>query len=83
MRMIPITTHKMSLIILSSHLLYVCMLLATECPLQKSKNDLRSWPGHQKTVLWSGKKDIVWIKTHLSMCPWPNDSTSKTQFWLI
>lgn len=56
MRMIPITTHKMSLTILSSHLLYVCMLPATDCSLKKSKNDLRSWPGHQKTVLWNEKK---------------------------
>ena len=61
MRMIPITTHKMSLIILSSHLLCVCMLPATDCSLKKPKNDLRSWPGHQKTVLWNEKKKhILW-----------------------
>lgn len=60
MRMIPITTHKMSLIILSSHLVYVCMLLATECPLKKSKNDLRSCPGHQKTVLCNEKEHMLW-----------------------
>lgn len=36
MRMIPVTTHRISLIMLSSHLVPVCMLLATDCPLKST-----------------------------------------------
>lgn len=81
MRTIPITTHKMSLSILSSQLVWVCMLLATECSLKKSKNYLRSCSGHQNNLCCIMGKNTCFGAHHLaSMCPWTSDSTSLTQF---
>lgn len=79
MRMMPITTHKMSLSIFLSQLVCVHMLLATECPLM-SQNYLRSCSGHQKPVLYNGKNTCFDAHHSPSVCPWMSDSTSLTPF---